>query len=252
MNQSPDYRGNVFSFASPRNSHFELAGRSPPIVRGYQTQNGDARPGASNITNEYQIMKNGVNWQSSPLSSTPNQSTASARMAQSPTYSSLVNPAARTVRLLRASGRAGELKGVGISFVKDMRNGLYGPFMITQTIPQSPADLCGHITAGDALFAVDGVTVLDKSADQVSSLILGPPNTPVVLSVAPRQRSSPDNTNTKSSSGNHVRTNVNGVRTEEIDFRESSAYGTKLSASMWQVISLPCLLHTPYFLSKRP
>jgi hypothetical protein len=94
-----------------------------------------------------------------------------------------VCPVLRVVRLLRADGNDGAITGVGISFVKDLRWGSLGPYMITETFRNSPALRCGEIQAGDFLFSVDGVSVIDKDANAVTALILGQPCTPVVLAI---------------------------------------------------------------------
>jgi hypothetical protein len=135
-----------------------------------------------------------------------------------------VCPVLRTIRLLRAAGNYGELKGVGISFVKDFRSGAYGPYIITQTLPNSPAEICGHIHTGDLLFSVNGTNVHDKDATQVTALILGEPGTPVVLAIASRQQQQL----LDESVGNDSLFSIHEVNSRNLP-------PTTLSVSMWQV-----------------
>lgn len=52
------------------------------------------------------------------------------------------------------------------------------------THEQGPAALSGLIQVGDFLHHVNGVAVVDLEVSQIAQMVLGPPSTPVVLTIS--------------------------------------------------------------------
>uniref|UniRef100_A0A7S0HXS6 PDZ domain-containing protein n=1 Tax=Hanusia phi TaxID=3032 RepID=A0A7S0HXS6_9CRYP len=69
--------------------------------------------------------------------------------------------------------------GVGISFTKNDS----GESKITAIRHNSPADLCGQLQIGDTILKIDGVSVYEKSVEEIIELVLGPPNTNVQITI---------------------------------------------------------------------
>jgi hypothetical protein len=92
----------------------------------------------------------------------------------------------RTVTLNRNPSKDGaQQTGIGISFSgSKVGQEVSGPSKILGVAPAGTAFQSGLIHAGDLLFKVNGATVLDLTAAQITDLILGEPSSPITLTIS--------------------------------------------------------------------
>lgn len=69
--------------------------------------------------------------------------------------------------------------GVGLSFHPDES----GQYKITGIRPNSPAAACPMLHVGDVLLKVNGVSITQKSVQEIIDMVMGPPNTQVQLTL---------------------------------------------------------------------
>mmetsp|Transcript_17509 Transcript_17509/g.44251 ORF Transcript_17509/g.44251 Transcript_17509/m.44251 type:complete len:154 (+) Transcript_17509:224-685(+) len=80
-------------------------------------------------------------------------------------------------RLERVSSAPVNVCGVGINFRADKT----GALVVNSVVPDGPAHIHGGVNPGDTLLKVDGELVIRKPLSVVSSLLLGPPSTTVLV-----------------------------------------------------------------------
>jgi C-terminal processing protease CtpA/Prc len=99
----------------------------------------------------------------------------------------------RTVLLNRNSSKDGaQQTGIGINFGRVCQEAS-GPCKILSVASAGTAFESGLIQAGDLLFKVNGASVVDLNAEQITALILGKPSSPIQLTIS--TTSSPPVTN---------------------------------------------------------
>lgn len=99
----------------------------------------------------------------------------------------------RTVLLNRNPSKDGaQQTGIGINFGRVGRE-KSGPCEILSVASAGTAFESGLIHAGDLLFKVNGASVLDLNAEQITAQILGKPSSPIQLTIS--TTSSPPVTN---------------------------------------------------------
>jgi hypothetical protein len=92
----------------------------------------------------------------------------------------------RTVTLNRNPSKDGaQQTGIGIVFGRpEVGREASGPYKIHSVAPAGTAFQSGLIHAGDLLFNVNGDSVLDLTAEQITALILGTPSSPITLTIS--------------------------------------------------------------------
>ena len=92
----------------------------------------------------------------------------------------------RTVALNRnPSVHGAQQTGIGIVFGRpEVGPEASGPYKIHSVSSGGTAFQSGLICAGDMLFKVNGVSVLDLTAEQITALILGKPSSPITLTIS--------------------------------------------------------------------
>jgi hypothetical protein len=92
----------------------------------------------------------------------------------------------RTVTLNRSPSKDGaQQTGIGIVFGRpEVGREASGPYKIHSVAPAGTAFQSGLIHAGDLLFNVNGDSVLDLTAEQITALILGTPSSPITLTIS--------------------------------------------------------------------
>ena len=92
----------------------------------------------------------------------------------------------RTVTLNRNPSKDGaQQTGIGIIFGRpEVGREASGPYKIHSVASAGTAFQSGLIHAGDLLFKVNGASVLDLTAEQITTLILGKPSSPITLTIS--------------------------------------------------------------------
>ncbi|EKX35264.1 hypothetical protein GUITHDRAFT_146576 [Guillardia theta CCMP2712] len=92
------------------------------------------------------------------------------------------------IQILRNPNPQGS-SGIGIQFSKLQS----GPFYVTGVVPGSNAEKCGMIQPGHLIHEINGQNVYSLWANDLTSMIIGQPGTPVILSIStlPQDQSVP-------------------------------------------------------------
>lgn len=91
----------------------------------------------------------------------------------------------RTVTLNRNPSKdRAQQTGIGIVFGRPEGREASGPYKIHSVASAGTAFQSGLIHAGDLLFKVNGASVLDLTAEQITALILGKPSSLITLTIS--------------------------------------------------------------------
>ncbi|MEN3014826.1 MAG: S41 family peptidase [bacterium] len=93
-------------------------------------------------------------------------------------YTSYMGP--REYRIFKENIQGGNFSGIGVVMFRDNKD--QGEIIITEVIEDSPAQRSG-IKAGDRIIKVDDIDITNLSLDTVQSMIRGPENTKVKLTL---------------------------------------------------------------------
>ena len=80
------------------------------------------------------------------------------------------------------------LVGIGVTFKRDKAKGCY---VVRRVIERGPADRQGGIVPGDVFAEVDGISVANKTPEELTKLVLGPAGSSVDLSIERNGAASP-------------------------------------------------------------